>query len=120
MSDINSNLSCILPSGAKRQGFVPINSICTILLFASLSTTFAFAQESEVRSERDSVVTALEVLYGPSLNTGTPRFRVSGDYILSPAFSADGVLITISVEPSASSHLSAPPLSAAEFDRMLS
>src|SRR3954452_19683531 len=97
-----------------------MNSICTILLFALLSTTFAFAQESEVRSERDSVVTALEVLYGRSLNRGTPQFHVSRDYILSPAFSADGVLITISVETSATSHLSAPPLSAAEFARMLS
>jgi hypothetical protein len=93
--------------------------ICAILFIAILST-FAFTQEPEVRSERDSIVAALEVLYGPSLDRSTPRFRVSSDYILTPAFSADGVLIRISVEPSASPRVRDPQLSAAEFQRMLS
>jgi hypothetical protein len=98
---------------------VPIKCICTIL-FIAVMCTFAFAQKSEVHSERDSVVAALEVLYGPSLGGSTPRFRVSSDHILTLAFSADGVLIRISVEPSARTRARDPQLPAAEFERMLS
>src|SRR5262249_22021187 len=47
------------------------------------------------------------------------RFRVSGNYILRPAFSANGVLIAISVAPRASSHVSDPQLSAVEFEGIL-
>ncbi|HEV2399083.1 MAG TPA: hypothetical protein VGS27_19210 [Candidatus Sulfotelmatobacter sp.] len=69
-----------------------------VFLIAALSIGgwVAFAQAA---NEHDSVLHALSLSYGPSIDKRHPRFRIAPDHFLVPTFSSDGVLILISIEP---------------------
>jgi hypothetical protein len=55
------------------------------------------APESPI-GERNFVITELESLYGRSVDETTPIFAITQDFVLTPAFSADGLLIQFAVE----------------------
>jgi hypothetical protein len=81
------------------------------------------ASPQETSSERGSVLAALTLSYGPSVDDGKPLFVTAPDYFLAPVFSADGLLIEISLEPKSDSHGQDPQrpiqLSRSEFESIL-
>jgi hypothetical protein len=62
------------------------------------------ASPQETPSERGPVLAALTLSYGPSVDNRKPLFTIAPDYLLTPIFSADGLLIEISIEPKSNSN----------------
>jgi len=57
------------------------------------------ATPQKTPSERGTVLAALTLSYGPSVDNRKPVFAIAPDYVLAPVFSADDLLIEISIEP---------------------
>ena len=74
-------------------------------------------------SERRTVLVALALSYGPSVDNRKPLYVIALDYVLAPFFSADGLLIEISIEPkpkgNGQDQQRSFQLSRAEFDLIL-
>ncbi len=62
------------------------------------------ATPQKARSERGTVIAALTLSYGPSVDNRKPLFAITPDYVLAPVFSADDLLIEISIEPKSNSN----------------
>lgn len=89
------------------------------ILIAAVSLLCSLAL-SQTSSERESVLHALTLSYGPSLDEQHPRFAIKTNYVLVPSFSGDGLLIEISIEPKSSGHSShVSQLSRSELDSLL-
>ena len=77
----------------------------------------------ETPSERGTVLAAFTLSYGPSVDKRKPLFAIAPDYVLAPTFSADGLLIEISIGPKSNSPAQglqrAIQLSRSEFELIL-
>ena len=62
------------------------------------------ASPQETSSERGRVLAALTLSYGASVDSRRLLFTIAPDYVLTPTFSADGLLIEISIEPKSNSN----------------
>jgi hypothetical protein len=95
--------------------------IAITVLAGALCHSVAWPQET--LSERESVLAALTLTYGQPVEKGKPVFAITTDYVLSPVFSADGLLIEISIEPKSNTHGQNPQrsfqLSRSDFDSIL-
>jgi len=73
--------------------------------------------------ERERVLAALTLSYRQAAEKGKLVFELKADYFLSPVFSADGLLIEISIEPKSKNHERDPhrpvQLSKSEFESIL-
>jgi hypothetical protein len=56
-------------------------------------------QEALNIGERDSVISALTLSFGQPLDKKTPAFVIAQDFILTPSFTSDGLLIEFAIEP---------------------
>jgi hypothetical protein len=69
------------------------------------------------------VLAAITLSYGPSADNRKPLFTIAPDYVLTPTFSADGLLIEISIEPKSNRDAQDPQrpiqLSRSEFELIL-
>jgi hypothetical protein len=69
------------------------------------------------------VLAALALSYGPSIEDRKPVFAIPADYVLAPVFSADGLLIAVSIEPKSNTHAQdlqrRIPLSQSAFESIL-
>jgi len=67
-----------------------------LIAILGLGGLVSFAQ---VGNEQASTLHALSLSYGASIDDKHPRFRIKPNHLLVPTFSADGVLIKVSIEP---------------------
>jgi len=83
----------------------------------------SIAWPQETLGERESVLAALTLAYGQPVEKGKPVFAITTEYVLSPVFSADALLIEIAIEPKSNNHEQDPQrpwqLSRSEFDSIL-
>jgi hypothetical protein len=62
------------------------------------------ATPQKTPSEEGTALAALTLSYGPSVDNRRPLFVIAPDYVLAPVFSADDLLIEISIEPKSNSN----------------
>ena len=86
-----------------HSGHLRILRIGFRVLAAGLACCSA-ASPQETLSERGPVLAALTLSYGPSVDNRKPLFTIAPDYLLIPTFSADGLLIEISIQPKSNSN----------------
>jgi hypothetical protein len=93
------------------------------LVLAAGPACRSVASPQETSSERGRVLAALTFSYGASVDSRKPLFKIAPDYVLVPTFSADGLLIEISMEPKSNSNGQDPQrsiqLSRPEFELIL-
>ena len=104
----------------RRRRLLLLRIVITVLT-GVLCHSIAWPQET--LSERESVLAAFTLAYGQPVEKGKPVFSITTDYVLSPVFSADGLLIEIAIEPKSNNHGQDPQhpwqLSRSEFDSIL-
>ena len=77
------------------------------------------ARSEQPLNERDAVLNALSLSYGQAFDRDS-SFALKADYILRPDFSADGLLIEVSIQPKhGRDPYSSTHLSKAEFESIL-
>ena len=105
-----------------HSGYLRLLRIGFRVLAAGLACC-SVASPQETPSERGPVIAALTLSYGASVDSGKPLFTIAPDYVLTPTFSADGLLIEISIEPKSNSNGQAQQrsiqLSRSEFELIL-
>jgi hypothetical protein len=86
-----------------RSGYLRLPRIGLIVLAAGLACR-SVASPQENPSERGRVLAALTLSYGASVDSRKALFTIAPNYVLTPTFSADGLLIEISIEPKSNSN----------------
>lgn len=77
------------------------------------------AQGRQSVSERESVISALTLSYGPRANRNS-KFAIAGNYLLTPTFSSAGTLTKVGIDPRFGPGSSeSPPLSRPIFEAIL-
>jgi TonB family protein len=75
------------------------NAAFTVVAFCIMCCSIVWTQET--LSERETVLAALTGSYGHPIKKRSVSFAVTEDYVLTPVFSGDGLLIEIAIEPRA-------------------
>lgn len=85
-----------------HSGYPRLLKIGFLVLAVGLACC-SVATPQRTPSERGTVLAALTLSYGPSVDNRKPLFVIAPDYVLAPVFSADDLLIEISIEPKSNS-----------------
>lgn len=88
---------CDIRFGMRRSHLSPLGITCGIVVVGLACCSIGWPQET--LSERESVLAAFTRVYGQSVDEKKPAFAITTDYVLAPVFSADDLLIEISIEP---------------------
>jgi hypothetical protein len=86
-----------------HSGYLRLLKIGSHVLAVGLACC-SVATPQKTPSERGTVLAALTLSYGPSVDNRKPLFVIASDYVLAPVFSADDLLIEISIEPKSNSN----------------
>lgn len=90
---------------------IPVSALVFVLIVCCLA-------KAQSVSEKETVLSALVLSYGQPLKGESPVFVTADNYLLTPTFSTDGILVEVSIDPRFGLG-NTPPLSRPAFEVVL-